>query len=151
MNNPDFTSIPMDNIIRLVVSAQEVVVVGLYLAAAAHLVRNREGQAAATGRLASMLGISTLLAISIYDEFATWGTHLTPREPLQQTAAILLLVAWWKLIGVQFLTVRGARTRAEEDDLRCAELRRRANRTRESMGVPPTGEHQLPPPIKQRR
>lgn len=91
------------DIIRAVITAEEVVVLILYsLTAARLLTYRRQTEELREGRIALFIAIMCLLAVSIYDEFRLWGAPLDMHEVLEQTAAIALVIAWWKIVGLRF-------------------------------------------------
>ena len=87
--------------IRLVLVFQETGVALLYLSAGIrfwvcrHVLGSR-----AEGRPAGIAGLICLTALSVKQEFDTWGQPLTFVEPLQLSAVICLFWLWWKVLGV---------------------------------------------------
>jgi hypothetical protein len=97
------------DVIRLVITAEEVVVFLLYSATAVGLMTyRRQTEQLREGRLALFVAILCLLALSIYDEFLLWGEPLGIHEVLQQIAAIGLVIGWWRIIGLRFEKVPGS-------------------------------------------
>jgi hypothetical protein len=91
------------DVIRLVITAEEVVVFLLYAVTAVGLVTyRRQTEQLREGRFAIFVAIVCLLALSIYDEFLLWGKPLDAHEVLQQIAAIGLVIGWWRIIGLRF-------------------------------------------------
>jgi F420-0:gamma-glutamyl ligase len=89
--------------IRVVIFIEEAIVIALYIGTTVALVTSQRTTAELrTGRLALCIAIVLLMSLSIYDEIDIFGQRLEFRDALQQAAAISLVVAWWKLIGVRF-------------------------------------------------
>jgi amino acid transporter len=97
------------DIIRALITAEEIVVLVLYSATALGLMTyRRQTEELREGRLALFGAILCLLTLSIYDEFVLWGDPLGIHEVLQQIAAIGLVIAWWRIIGLRFEKVPGS-------------------------------------------
>jgi hypothetical protein len=89
--------------IRVVIFIEEVIVMTLYIGTTIALVTTQRTTAELrAGRLALGFAIVLLMSLSIYDEISIFGRNLEVRDALQQAAALSLVVAWLKLIGVRF-------------------------------------------------
>jgi amino acid transporter len=92
------------DIIRAVVTVEEVIVLILYSVTAIGLVTyRRQTEQLREGRFALFVAIVCLLSISIYDEYLLRNRPaFDAHEVLQQIAAIGLVIGWWRIIGLRF-------------------------------------------------